>query len=189
MADFVAAYIEALKYIFNVNKKIFFPEHFASLLLARILTPFSTGFVDLQSPAGTGISGAIYDYDGVVYPSDEARMLARMGDDHFALGNVHKGSYYHIFGGMKLRNIINQSCVEVTPSCAYCVYQAYCGADPVRNYLESGQESRKMAGTPFCVKHQGIFDYLFSVLADMREEEEDIIWSWIVKSPSVDTHA
>lgn len=188
MYDFVSAYTNALQYILSVNKTRFFPEYFASILLSRILTPFSTGFVDLQSPAGVGISGVIYDYDGSVYPSDEARMLARMGDTHFNLGNVHTDSYNAIFGGPKLKNIIRDACVEVTPSCAYCVYQAYCGTDPVRNYLESGNEVRKMEGTPFCIKHKGIFDYLFSLLANMSEEEENIIWSWITRSNTVDCH-
>lgn len=189
MQEFVEEYTEALQHILRINRTRFFPEHFATILLSRILTPFSTGFVDLQSPAGTGISGAIYDYDGSVYPSDEARMLARMGDAHFHLGNVHRNSYKEIFGGSKLRNIIQDACVEVTPSCAYCAYQAYCGTDPVRNYLESGSEIRKMEGTPFCIKHMGIFDYLFTLLADMSEEEENIIWSWITRSSTVDRNA
>ena len=47
------------------------------------MTPFSTGFVDLQSPSGAGIAGAIYYYNGDVYPTDEARMLAEMGDQSF----------------------------------------------------------------------------------------------------------
>ncbi|GHU90686.1 hypothetical protein AGMMS49925_03710 [Deltaproteobacteria bacterium] len=64
-------------------------------------------------------------------------------------------------------------------TCAFCVYQAYCGTDPVRNYLEFGNESRKMASTPFCIKHKGIFDYLFSLLENMSEFEESVIWNWI----------
>ncbi len=189
MHEFVELYTEALRHIFAINKERFFPEYFATILLSRILTPFSTGFVDLQSPAGTGISGAIYDYDGSVYPSDEARMLARMGDSHFNLGNVHRDSYKAIFGGAKLRGIIKDACVEVTPSCAYCAYQAYCGTDPVRNYLESGHETRKMEGTPFCIKHKGIFDYIFSLLADMSEDEENTIWRWISRSSTVERNA
>lgn len=189
MQQFVESYIEALKYIFTINRERFFPEYFATILLSRILTPFSTGFVDLQSPAGTGISGAIYDYDGSVYPSDEARMLARMGDSHFNLGNVHHDAYKSIFGGPKLRGIIKDACVETTPSCAYCAYQAYCGTDPVRNYLETGSEARKMEGTPFCIKHKGIFDYLFSLLANMSEAEENTLWRWINRSVTVDRNA
>lgn len=189
MKDFVFAYTNALKYIFEINKKIFFPEYFATLLFSRILTPFSTGFVDLQSPAGVGISGAIYDYDGSVYPADEARMLARMGDEHFRLGNVQMDTYKQIFGGTKIRGIIKNACVETTPECAHCAYQAYCGTDPIRNYLESGDEMRNMRQTPFCIKHKGIFDFLFEILGNLSETEENIIWSWINRSNTIERNA
>jgi len=189
MRDFVSTYINALEYIFEINKKIFFPEYFATLLLSRILTPFPTGFVDLQSPAGVGISGAIYDYDGSVYPADEARMLARMGDEHFRLGNVKADTYEQIFGSTKLRDIIKNACVETTPECAYCAYQAYCGTDPIRNYLESGSEMRNMRQTPFCIKHKGIFDFLFEKLGNLSEAEENIIWGWINRSNTIEKNA
>jgi uncharacterized protein len=61
-------------------------EDFATILLSRILTPFATGFVDLQSPTGVGIAGVVYDYKGNVYPCDEARMLAKMGAPRFHMG-------------------------------------------------------------------------------------------------------
>jgi len=185
MRSFVDKYLEALKYIIQLNKKIFFPEHFATLLFSRILTPFSTGFVDLQSPSGCGISGVIYDFDGSVFPSDEARMLARMGDRHFFLGNVLTDSYTKIFAGEKLKQLTARACVETTPSCAWCAYQAYCGTDPVRNYLETGDELRAMRGSPFCEKHRLIFDGLFSILKNATDEEMDIIWSWITKNPDL----
>jgi His-Xaa-Ser system radical SAM maturase HxsB len=187
MHVFVEAYVEALDYIIGLNKEINFQEYFATLLFSRILTPFSTGFVDLQSPAGVGISGAIYDYDGSVYPSDEARMLARMGDDYFKLGNVLTDAHKRIFSGKKLRDIISSSCVEITPGCATCVYQAYCGTDPVRNYLESGDIMRCMEETPFCIKHKGIFEALFSILDGISETDEKIIWNWITPSPARDS--
>lgn len=183
MNDFVEKYIQALKYIMQKNREVFFPEYFAVLLFSRILTPFSTGFVDLQSPAGTGISGVIYDYDGSVFPSDEARMLARMGDRYFCLGNVLSDKYQDIFYGNKLRSIIKNACVEVTPSCAYCVYQAYCGCDPVRNYLETGSEVRSMENSPFCIKHKSIFTELFNILHDKTDWEDAVIWSWITNNP------
>ena len=189
MHSFVKAYIKALKYIFSINKKRYFPEYFATLLFSRILTPFATGFVDLQSPAGVGISGVIYDYDGSVYPSDESRMLARMGDDHFKLGNIHTNTHSEIFGGQKLRDLISKSCVETIPGCASCAYLAYCGADPIRNYLESGHEIRNMLNTPFCIKHKAIFDFLFEILSGSSEEEENIIWSWVRNTNLVEVNA
>lgn len=182
---FVEKYLEALDYILELNKRLYFPERFATLLFSRILTPFSTGFVDLQSPAGAGICAAIYDYDGSVYPSDEARMLARMGDTHFRLGNVETNSFADIFASAKQRQITRDAVVETTVPCAFCAYQAYCGADPVRNYLETGSEVRNMAGSPFCVKHRLIFDGLFERLKNADQTRLDIIWSWINNDPSL----
>ena len=183
MDKFVEKYFDALNYIFEINKYRFFPEYFATLLFSRILSPFSTGFVDLQSPAGAGISGAIYDYDGSVFPADEARMLARMGDRHFCLGNVCTDRYEDIFAGTLMKKITASSCIEITPSCAWCAYQSYCGTDPVRNYLETGNELRRMHGSPFCEKNKAIFDGLFDILKHADSKTMDIIWSWINKNP------
>lgn len=185
MELFVDKYIDALKYIFKINREVYFPEFFATLLFSRILTSFATGFVDLQSPSGAGISGAIYDYDGSVFPADEARMLARMGDNHFCLGNIQRDSWSEIFCGDKQRNLTLNSCVEVTAPCSWCVYQAYCGCDPVRNYLETGSEIRNMANSPFCKKHKLIFTKLFEFLKDCNDLDNDIIWSWITRNPDL----
>lgn len=183
MEDFAEKYLDALEYILCLNEKIFFPEFFAKLLFTRMLTFHPTGFVDLQSPAGAGIAGAIYDYDGSVFPSDEARMLARMGDRHFCLGDVTKQNYKEIFSGDKQINITSTSCVETTVPCGWCVYQTYCGADPVRNYLECGKENRNMAGTPFCVKHKKILEGLFRIWRNADDKRKAIIYSWIQNNP------
>lgn len=185
MTAFTSQYLRALQYILEKNKTVFFPEHFATLLLSRMLTPFSTGFVDLQSPSGAGISGVIYDFDGSVFPSDEARMLARMGDRHFCLGNVLHDSYQDIFAGTQLKQMTATACVETTPSCAWCVYQAYCGTDPVRNYLETGDELRTMENSPFCIKHKTLFTGLFQLLKNITDEENSILWSWITRNPAL----
>lgn len=182
---FVKKYLEALDYIVSLNNKVYFQEYFASLLLSRILTPFSTGFVDLQSPAGAGICGVIYDYDGSVFPSDEARMLARMGDRHFCLGNVHFNNYKQIFTGQKLKDITRNACVEITAPCAWCAYQAYCGCDPVRNYLETGSEVRNMANSSFCKKYKKIFNGLFDRLRNSDEYTKNVFWSWITNNPDL----
>jgi len=81
-------------------------EIYARILLTKILTPFATGYVDLQSPAGAGISVAVYNYDGDVYATDEARMLAEMGDRTFRLGNLHSNTYEEVFGGPLLRSLV-----------------------------------------------------------------------------------
>lgn len=176
---FVENFEKALNFIIQLNLNgTRFVEFYTSLLLTRILTPFSTGFVDLQSPSGAGISGAIYDYNGDVFPADEARMLARMGDNSFLLGNVFKDSYENIFGGNKLREIVSKSCVEIMPFCSSCVYRTYCGSDPVRNYLETGDLIGKRPND-FCRKNKLLFDMLFRKLKRNDPDEMNVFWSWI----------
>ena len=177
---FVENFEKALNFIIQLNLNgTRFVEFYTNLLLTRILTPFSTGFVDLQSPSGAGISGAIYDHNGDVFPADEARMLARMGDRRFCLGNVFKDSYESIFGGNLLREIVSKSCVELLPYCSSCVYRTYCGSDPVRNYLETGDLIGKRPDNDFCKKNKLIFDMLFKKLKRNDPDEMDVFWSWI----------
>ncbi len=177
---FVETYEKALNFIVQLNLNgTRFVEFYASLLLTRILTPFSTGFVDLQSPSGAGISGAIYDHNGDVFPADEARMLARMGDRRFLLGNVFQDSYEDIFGGKIIREIVSKSCVEIMPYCNSCVYRVYCGSDPIRNYLETGDLIGKRPQNDFCKKNKLIFDMLFKKLKRNDPDEMDVFWSWV----------
>ena len=177
---FVKSFQEALNFIIQLNLSgIRFEEFYTCLLLTRILTPFSTGFVDLQSPSGAGISGVIYDYNGDVFPADEARMLARMGDRRFYMGNVFKDSYKSIFGGDLLREIVSKSCIEIIPYCSSCVYRTYCGSDPVRNYRETGDLIGKHPDNDFCKKNRLIFDMLFEKLKRNDPDEMDVFWSWI----------
>jgi His-Xaa-Ser system radical SAM maturase HxsB len=182
--DFVNAYEDALSYVIDLNiRGTYFEDFFTTLLLTRILTPFSTGFVDLQSPTGAGICGVIYNQNGEVYPCDEARMLAKMGDKKFLLGNVMNNSYAEIFLGKTLRNIIANSCVETLPGCSSCVFQIYCGADPIRNYAEQGDIIGHRPTGNFCKKHKAIFENLFNLIREDKEEVMDVFWSWITKRP------
>ena len=184
MTHFVQRYEEALDYIIDLNLRgVFFVEFFATLLLTRILTPFSTGFVDLQSPSGAGISGAIYDFNGDVYPADEARMLARMGNKRFLMGNVFQDRYEEIFGGSVIREIVSKSIVEAMPGCSSCVYATFCGTDPIRNYLETGNLIGRRPGSDFCKKNKLILEILFRKLKDNNSDILDVFWSWITSRP------
>lgn len=178
--EFIENYKEGLEYILELNKQgIFFVEGYAALLLKRILTPFATGFVDLQSPAGVGISGVIYDYDGNVYVSDEGRMMARFKNYYFCIGNVHERTYQELFNGEHLRNIIASSCTECLPACSECVFQPYCGADPVRNLSEQGDMVGFRPTNEMCLKTKSIFKYLFELIKRDDPELNQILWSWI----------
>jgi His-Xaa-Ser system radical SAM maturase HxsB len=184
MAEFVFAYKDVLRYLIELNLKgISFAEYYTTLLLQRIFTPFSTGFVDLQSPSGAAISGVIYDYNGEVYPTDEARMLARTGDKRFRMGHVLKNSYEEIFGGDLVKELVKKSCIEVLPGCASCVYQTYCGVDPIRNYVETKDIVGHRPSSDFCKKNAMILDHLFELIDENDPDVMDVFWSWITRRP------
>jgi len=178
--DFIKEYIKTLEYIIELNLKgVHFVDYYSSLLMSRILTPFSTGFMDLQNPAGAGISGVMYDFNGDVYPTDEARMLARTGNTNFKIGNVLIDDYSKIFENEKLKDITRKSILQTTPSCANCIYNAYCGSDPIRNFVESGDIVGHRPTSDFCTKNKMLFEYLMKVVEKNNSEIMDVFWSWI----------
>ncbi len=180
MEKFIESYKQGLDYIIEINKKgKFLAEGFATILLTRILTPFSTGFVDLQSPAGIAIAGAIYDYDGDVYVSDEGRMLASTGDKYFKMGNVNTNSYQEIFNSKFLHKLMEKSVAESLPECATCAYLSYCGADPVRNYNEQGDIIGNRTKSEICLKNKSIIKHLLFLLRKNDKDIDRIFWSWI----------
>ena len=180
--EFTMNYKEALDYIIKKNiAGVYFVESFATLLLTRILTPFSTGFVDMQSPSGTGISGVIYNYDGNVYVSDEARMLASVGDKKFLMGNVNTNSYKELFDSTFMHNLISSACLECLPECSYCAFQSYCGADPVRNYSEQGDIIGFRPTSESCKKNKAVISYLLELIKRNDSEIDKVFWSWITR--------
>ena len=182
MPQFLDFYVQALSYILELNAgSTFIVETYAQLLLTRMLTPFATGYVDLQSPAGAGIGAVVYNYDGDVYASDEARMLAAMGDTRFRLGNVHRDAYEAIFGGETLREIIDASVAESIPGCADCAFLPYCGADPVHHYATTGDLVPRIPTSDFHEKNFFIIKHLLS-LYDRDASARRIFRSWITEA-------
>lgn len=150
-------YFEGLDYIISLNQKgIQFREIYASLILKKMLTPFSTGYVDLMSPAGIGIGALVYNYDGSVFASDESRMLAEMGDKSFRLGRV-EDSYELLMTSEALLNPLEESFAASAPMCSTCAFEPYCGADPVYHHATQGDHVGKKPSSGFCTRNMAIF--------------------------------
>jgi His-Xaa-Ser system radical SAM maturase HxsB len=178
---FLRFYESALQHIIEVNRRgTPFMEVYAQLLLRKMLTPFPTGYVDLQSPAGLGIGCVVYNYDGDVYASDEGRMLAEMKDDSFRLGNVHHDSYREIFGGPTLRALTEHSVSETLPGCADCAFVPYCGADPTFHWATQGDPIGHRPTSGFCSRNMGIIRLLFELVRNGDEFTQQLLLSWAV---------
>ena len=177
--QFLSFYEKALQRIFEVNRSEFhFVEIYAQILLAKILTPVPTGYIDLQSPAGAGLGAAAYNYDGEVYISDEARMLAEMGDKSFRLGNVHENTYEEIFGGDTIQSIAASSVLETLPGCSECAFLPYCGADPIFHYQTQADILGHRPTSAFCTKNMWIIRHLLGLLRTEDPFIRDLLTSW-----------
>lgn len=172
-------YKEGLDYVLEINKQGHrFVELYTELIINKFLSPFSTGYVDLQSPSGAGISAIVYNYDGDVYASDESRMLAEMGDKKFRLGNVHNDSYEDIMLSDILLDTLESTLSESIPMCADCGFLPYCGTDPVYHYATQGDVVGNKALSGFCSKNMKIFRHIISLLEDDTEARK-ILLSWV----------
>jgi len=178
---FVEFYKIVLDYILELNRNgIFFVEEFTAIILRKILTPFNTGFVDLQSPAGLVNGVVVYNYDGYVYASDESRMLAENGDYSFRLGSVDD-PYEKLFYGDKVKEIAECWTTESIAGCSDCAFQSFCGADPVRNYTTQNDMYGNQPTSLFCRKHRKIIEHIFSLLIHRKEEVMPVFRSEVLR--------
>lgn len=179
IARYLAFYKEALAYLLEINQQgVYLSESYASLLLKNILTPFSSGYVDLRSPAGAGTAALVYNYDGYVYPSDEARMLLEMGEDGLRLGTVHQ-PLPELLASPVMQALLASGVAEALPGCSDCAFVPYCGADPVEHYARQGDPIGHRAFSSFCKKNMGLLKHLFGLLRDGDDDVQRVLLSWL----------
>ena len=172
-------YRKGLDYILKLNKQgCSFTEFYAAMILQKMLTPYETGFVNLRSPAGIGIAAIIFNYNGEVYPSDEARMKAEMGDKIFCMGNLMTDSYEQMMLSPALLTPLEDSVADSVPMCEECAFLPYCGSDPDYHYATQQDFVGHKALSGFCKKNMGIFRYIIEKLEDDRQERQ-ILESWV----------
>lgn len=177
--EWLKFYFKGLDYIIKQNLKgVPFVEAYASLLMTKMFSPQGTGYVDLQSPSGMGISAIVFNYDSDVYAADEARMLAEMGDKTFCLGNLHKNTYEEIMLSDALLNPLEASLASSVPQCSECAFQPYCGSDPIYHYATQGDVIGHKALSGFCEKSMAILKHLITLLED-NPDARKVLLRWI----------
>ncbi|MDC3006264.1 His-Xaa-Ser system radical SAM maturase HxsB [bacterium] len=170
-------YKKGLDYILELNKKgIDVREQYASLITKKLLSPFPTKYVDLMSPAGAGISVVVYNYDGKIYASDEARMLKEMGNDQFCIGTVFD-KYEDIFCNDELVDVLESSESHSLPMCRDCGFLEQCGSDPVYHVATQKDPIGHKALSGFCSKNMSIFELITKKIYS-NSEDSKILKSW-----------
>lgn len=179
MERFFEFYKRGLSYIIELNRRgVAFREEYTALVIRKLRSPFPTSYVDLQSPAGAGLSVVVFNYNGDVYPTDESRMLTEMGDDHLRLGNVLTDSYADIFLNPLLLQMLEDSTAQSAPECYQCAYQPFCGSDPTYHYATQGDWVGHKAFSGFCTRTKLVTGHLIEMLEGDDAEARNILMSW-----------
>jgi His-Xaa-Ser system radical SAM maturase HxsB len=182
--EFIDFYREALDYIIELNLSgVEIIERGAALFLARVLSDEDHGYVDLRSPCGAGVGQLAYDQDGRVYTCDEGRMVARMGDDIFRIGEVGEDDLRGMLAHDSVRAIGVASCLEALPGCRHCAYMPYCGVCPVYNYVSQGDLFGQRPTNDRCRTNMLALDHIFDILAGRGESVRRVLERWIIQKP------
>ncbi|MGH1379170.1 MAG: His-Xaa-Ser system radical SAM maturase HxsB [Alphaproteobacteria bacterium] len=153
-------YLKALKYIFDKN---FYDGHEITefgfeVAIRRIFTNHNL-HVDMRSPNPALRDYMVINYDGTLYPSDEARMLSRIKHADLSMGNILTGI------DTKTVNSYNWNQMnEVHEDCVHCAYLPYCGIDTVDDLSRYGRVDLPKHKTFFCSFNMGVFNSIFEAL-------------------------
>lgn len=175
VAEFIAFYKALFSAILAVNtsgRRLV--EHSASIHMKRLLNPEYCSYADLKSPSGYLLNCLLFNYDGKVYGSDEARMIQRSnpGQD-FSLGTVsdiHFKSELHQY-------LLASSFNLFSPGCDTCAFQPYCGADPCQSISVQGEAVGDKSRSFFCQYHKAMFTLLLEHY-DSNSSARELLETW-----------
>lgn len=172
-------YRRGLACVLDLNRRgIPMREEYSAIVLQKMFTPAGAQYIDLQSPAGIGIGGIVYNYDGHVYASDEGRMLAEMGDLSFRLGHVQHDTYESMLTSSALLAPLEDSLLESSPMCSECPFLPYCGSDPVFHRATQGDVVGHKAFSAFCEKQMAVVRHLIGLLEDDPSSRQ-VLRGWV----------
>lgn len=143
------------------DRALVLEETYLSICLRRIFRPSTQRHVDLRNPNPLGADYLVVDHDGRLYPTDEARMLARSGVIDLSLGQIGENYQADTWESLNL-----QSTNQFDPACSRCAFQPYCGRDLVDDLARYGRIDLPRTDTAFCQRHMGLFEFLFELIYD-----------------------
>lgn len=159
----------------------------AAIVLNKILSPFDAGYIDLQSPSAAGIAVMVYNYDGWIYPSDEARMLAESGDTSLRLGQIGD-SLETLLSSPVANHIVRSSLGRFVPGCSDCAFNPYCGPDPVSTHSQFGHMDAPVYWTDHCKRNTWLFDFIFNRLRESDQWFQNLAYAWAQPPAGVDVN-
>ncbi|MEM2115675.1 MAG: His-Xaa-Ser system radical SAM maturase HxsB [Candidatus Woesearchaeota archaeon] len=170
--EFVEFWKKSVDYLIELNKKgIKAKENIAGYILAKLFRTRPAGFAELEIPCGATIGQLLFNYEGSIYPCDEARIFP-----NFRIGSVFTHKYEDLILHPTTTSLINAS--SMVESCYSCVYYPYCGSCPVEDYNRYKTMIVNIPSSYRCRVYKGMFDYIFQKLSE-DEEVMKIFQNWV----------
>jgi len=181
--EFIRFYRKSLDYIIDLNLKgTLMIERNAYFALLKILKNTDPAYYELRNPCGAGIGQMAFNYDGSIYTCDEGRMAARMGIDHFKLGDVQDSRFEDLIDHEVTKTMCLASCLDNHAGCVDCAYKPFCGICPLLHYVEYGTIFPKIQATDYCKVKMAMFDYLFLKLRSPKYQK--VFENWFTQAVS-----
>ena len=178
--EFIEFYKKSFDYIIELNLNgTEMIERMAAIYLTRILTDRDPNYMELRSPCGAGIGQIAYNYDGQIFTCDEGRMMSRMGDDLFKMGDAGQETYPELIESEAVKTLVLASVQEGIPLCSTCAYKPYCGVCPIYNYATQGDIFGQMPTNGRCKAALATFDHLFSYIMKKDNDIQQIFDRWV----------
>lgn len=179
---FKSFYLRGLERVLEWNRRgVEIREVYACIVANKLLSTFDSGYVDLQSPTGSGSSVLVYNYDGYVYPSDEARMLVETGDRSLRLGKIGD-SLQALLASPVRHELVEASLVGQTAGCQTCAYNGFCAPNPVDAQAQFGSMFTPVLQTEHCQRHMWLFDSMLERIRVADDWTLDLLHKWATPS-------
>ena len=161
VSRWLEVYFKSIEYIFEENFKSQdnMIEFGLRTNLKRIFNIGYNGHLDLRNPNFAARDNFVIDYDGKIYPSDESRMISRIGIIDLSIGNLVNG-----LDKDKIDNFNWNQISDTNADCLHCTYQSYCGVDSVDDLSRYNRIDLPKYETSFCQSHISKFDDIFTKL-------------------------
>lgn len=167
-ADFIERLIER-----NHRTGVMLEEYYFSQCLKRALRAGADEHVDLRNPNFFADDYVVVDYDGSLYPTDEARMQSRIGRVDLSIGHVRDGVRRDV-----VETLNEASLNTFDPDCVHCPYQPFCGSDVIDDISRYGRVDIPKHETWFCRRHTSLFDKVFELIYRQDEATQASIAHW-----------
>lgn len=152
----------------------FFEEYYFTHCLRKVVGASHGNHVDIRNPSLFAADYLVIDFDGSLYPSDEARMVTRTGQVDLKIGTVFRGLDQDAVGALNAMPFNNTH-----EDCIHCPYQPYCGTDYVDDISRYRRVDLPKANTWFCNRHLSVFDKVFSLIYSPEPAVQASLANWL----------